>query len=128
MFRSNSKQAHQRQRMATDRQWQRCVYRNLAPVALLVGVGQALMIQLLTSESALMRWSGGPPWMLILVAQAAFTALLCLALWFLSLRITHSVVGPARVIQTALEQLARGSFDSRLELRKRPYLPAPGSG
>ena len=57
-----------------------------------------------------------------LATNGVFLAVIVLGLWLASVRLTHSVVGPAQVIDTAVRNLRHGKFDSRLTLRRRDYL------
>ncbi len=48
--------------------------------------------------------------------------LLFIVLVATTVRITHSVAGPAKVIERAIDDLRNGKYDSRLKLRDKDYL------
>jgi hypothetical protein len=111
-----------RRRLLLDPQWQISRFRTLAFVALGVCAVQAVANHLVSSLDVLDRWSGEQVALLALGTNALFVGLLGAGLWFATLRITHSIVGPARVLQRAIEALAQDRFDGRVELRQSDYL------
>lgn len=120
-------QRQRRRKYLLDPGWQLSIFRNVAVVALLVGLLQMVGTYAVASQDPLDRWSGQQIGFLAFATNGLFLALVFFALWMVSLRVTHAVVGPAKVIQEAVDGLIIGDFDRRLTLRQRDYLQALAS-
>jgi hypothetical protein len=109
-----------RRSIMVDRKWQSAVATRLIVSAMLVvALTQILMIVFLasggqdaTEEATEDRW-----YLAGLLTSALQLVLLVVTMWWATIRITHSVAGPALVIERALDAMREGRFDSRLTLR-----------
>ena len=109
-----------RRSIMVDRKWQSSVATRLIVSAMfVVAVTQILMIVFLASggeepaeEASIDRW-----YLAALLTSALQLVLLVITMWWSTVRITHSVAGPALVIERALDAMREGRFDSRLKLR-----------
>jgi hypothetical protein len=109
-----------RRSIMVDKRWQSSVATRLIVSAMLVvALTQILMIVFLASggedpaeEATADRW-----YVAALLTSAMQLVLLVVTMWWSTIRITHSVAGPAMVIERALDAIREGRFDSRLKLR-----------
>ncbi|HEX6810576.1 MAG TPA: hypothetical protein VF384_03030 [Planctomycetota bacterium] len=102
-----------------DEKWQASVATRLAIAAMcVVALTQIVMIFFLSSGDTPEEMDSGE-WRLAAVGVSALQLILLVgALWRTSIRITHSVAGPAWVLEKAIDAMCEGKFDSRLTLRR----------
>jgi hypothetical protein len=113
---------NRRSKYVLDPRWQLSVSFGVAGLALGAGLLYLLGTYFLASKDALESLSGSQTAFLALVVNALYFLILAGLLFVIVLRITHAVVGPARVLKTAVEGMRIGRFDCRLTLRKGDYL------
>lgn len=111
-----------RSRYLIDSRWQSTLASGTVAVAAVVSLLSFLSSYFLTSSERLERLSSGQIGLLAILVNAICIALLASVLVFVTIRLTHTVAGPAKVLLSAVEALRVGRFDSRLELRKHDYL------
>jgi methyl-accepting chemotaxis protein len=111
-----------RRRYLLDSRWQAAVAGGTVAVAAVVGLLGFLVSYALTNSERLERLSSGQLGLLAALVNALYIALVTSVLVLMAIRLTHTVAGPARVLQRAIDALRSGRFDSRLELRKHDYL------
>src|SRR5712671_1720010 len=106
-----------------DPKWQTAVAtRMIGACVLVVGLAQIVIIELLSRADTLDEMSS-TQWLFAAVLSSSLQLLLVFAvLWRATIRITHSVAGPAMVIERAVDNICAGKFDSRLTLREGDYL------
>ena len=109
-----------RRSIMVDRKWQSSVATRLIVSAMfVVALTQILMIVFLATggqdsaeETSVEQW-----YVAALLTSALQLVLLVVTMWWSTIKITHSVAGPALVIERALEAMREGRFESRLKLR-----------
>ena len=109
-----------RRSIMVDRKWQSSVATRLIIAAMLVvALTQIVMIVFLASGGEEMpeEASGDRWYFAALLTSALQLVLLVVTMWWSTIKITHSVAGPALVIERALDAMREGRFDSRLKLR-----------
>lgn len=114
-----------RRSIMVDRQWQSSVATRLIVSAMcVVAVTQIVMIFFLASgsEEPTQEGSSDPWYLAVMLTSALQLILLVVTMWWATIRITHSVAGPAMVIERALDAMREGRFDTRLKLRNRDAL------
>jgi hypothetical protein len=108
-----------RRSFMVDAKWQSSVASHLIVSAMVVvALTQIIMIYFLSSGESLDEMSSGEWRLAAMLTSALQLVLLVGAMWRTTIRITHSVAGPASVIEQAIDAMCEGRFDSRLELRK----------
>ena len=109
----------QRRSFMVDAKWQSSIASHLIISAMVVvALTQIIMIYFLSSGESLDEMSSGEWRLAAMLTSALQLVLLVGAMWRTTIRITHSVAGPASVIERAVDAMCEGRFDSRLELRK----------
>ncbi|HEU4420399.1 MAG TPA: hypothetical protein VFT55_15795 [Planctomycetota bacterium] len=114
-----------RRLVMVDRHWQTSVATRLIVSAMVViALTQIVMIFFLASgvEETTQEPSSEQWYLTVLLTSALQLVLLVGTMWWAAIRITHSVSGPALVIERALDAMREGRFDSRLKLRDRDAL------
>ena len=114
-----------RRSVMVDRQWQSSVATRLIVSAMVVvAVTQIVMIFFLASgvDETTQETSSEQWYVAVLLTSALQLVMLVGTMWWSAIRITHSVAGPALVIERALDAMREGRFDSRLTLRDRDAL------
>ena len=102
-----------------DEKWQSSIASHLIVSAMfVVALTQVIMIWVLSSGESPDEMSSGEWRLAAMVTSALQLVLLVGAMWRTAIRITHSVAGPACVIERAVDAMCEGRFDSRLTLRK----------
>src|SRR5262245_22874757 len=108
-----------RQSFMVDAKWQSSIASHLIISAMVVvALTQIIMIYFLSSGESLDEMSSGEWRLAAMLTSALQLVLLIGAMWRTTIRITHSVAGPALVLERAIDAMCEGRFDSRLELRK----------
>ena len=112
-----------RQRVVVDRKWQSAVATRVVGTGMsVVAIVQLGVMAMLTWGDVLESLSGTQLVVIAFLISGAQAVLLCAILWVTIIRITHSVAGPAMVLERAVDNLCQGKFDSRLTLRNGDYL------
>ena len=114
-----------RRSVMVDRHWQSSVATRLIVSAMaVVAMTQIVMIFFLASgvDETTQETSSDQWYLAVLLTSALQLVLLVGTMWWAAIRITHSVAGPASVIERALDAMREGRFDSRLQLRDRDAL------
>jgi hypothetical protein len=111
-----------RRQFVVDRQWQLSLSFGAAAVVLGSGALALLATYALTSESNIESMTGREIGVLALLINGVYFGLVAAGAAIAIVLVTHSVSGPARVLEQAVDCLSRGKFDCRLTLRKRDYL------
>lgn len=109
-----------RRSIMVDRHWQTSVATRLIVSAMVViALTQTVMVFCLSSgvEETTQETSSDQWYLTVLLTSALQLVLLVGTMWWAAIRITHSVAGPALVIERALDAMREGRFDSRLKLR-----------
>ena len=108
-----------RRSFMVDEKWQSSIASHLIVSAMVVvALTQIIMIYFLSSGESLDEMSSGEWRLAAMLTSALQLVLLVGAMWRTTIRITHSVAGPASVLERAIDAMCEGRFDSRLELRK----------
>ena len=111
-----------RQSFVVDKKWQGTVTTRLILSAMVaVALVQLLAIHFLANGD-LMDMSSGEWGLAALLISGLQMVAIFVALWRSTMRITHSVAGPAWVIEQAVDAMREGKYDSRLTLRDGDYL------
>jgi hypothetical protein len=116
-----------RRKYVLDARWQYSVSAGVAGTALATGLLFFLGTYLLASGDPIESLSGTETAMLALTVNALYFLILAGLLFWVVLRITHAVVGPAMLLERAIDGLKEGRFDCRLSLRRGDYLKSLAS-
>jgi nitrate/nitrite-specific signal transduction histidine kinase len=88
-----------------------------------VALTQIVMFFFLASGGEEPAQEPSDQWYLVVMLTSALQLVLLVAtMWWATIRITHSVAGPAMLIERALDAMREGKFDSRLTLRDNDAL------
>ena len=111
-----------RRQFLVDRKWQLSM--SVGAAAVLLGAGALSLIAsyALTSDDSIENMTGREIGMLALLVNGIYFVMVAGGAALAIVFITHSVSGPARVLERAVQGLTVGKFDCRLTLRKRDYL------
>ena len=111
-----------RQSFVVDKKWQGTVTTRLILSAMVaVALVQLLAIHFLANGD-MMDMSSAEWGLAALLISGLQMVAIFVALWRSTMRITHSVAGPAWVIEQAVDAMREGKYDSRLTLRDGDYL------
>lgn len=116
------KPPRRRRRLLVDPRWQLRNWRLTASAALAAGVGHVIICLGLLGGTTLEDLSGEQIGLLALAVNFLFFVLLAGALYFVTVRLTHAVAGPAQVLTRAVEGLQQGDYHRRTRLRDADYL------
>ena len=111
-----------RRRYLIDPQWQLSVTGVAVGTAGVISLLCLVASYYLTTDESIQLLSSGQLGILAIAINALYFALIATVFIVITMRFTHTVAGPALVIQRAVEALREGRFDSRLQLRKHDYL------
>jgi hypothetical protein len=111
-----------RRQFIVDRKWQ--ISLSVGVTATLLGAGAFTLLAsyALTSDDRLESMTGREIGTMAMLINGIYFVLVALAAGFAIMFITHSVSGPARVLEQAVDGFTKGKFDGRLTLRKSDYL------
>ncbi len=124
---ASAKSPNRRRKYVLDPRWQLSVSLGVAGLALGTGLLCLLGTYFFLSNDPLESLSGSQIALVALIVNAGYFVILSGLTLFVALRITHAVVGPAMVLERAIEGLRNGRFDSRLKLRQGDYLKSLAS-
>jgi hypothetical protein len=111
-----------RRRYLIDSRWQLTVTWVAAGTALLVSVLFLVAGHFLTASAFLDGLSSSQIGFMAIAINALYFVMMTAVFAVMTVRFTHTIAGPARVLRDAVEALRAGRFDGRLRLRKYDYL------
>jgi hypothetical protein len=114
--------SNRRKKHLLDAKWQLAIAFGAAALVLAVGLLYLISSSVLTPSDPLSSLSGRETARLALAVNAIYFFSLAGLFFFVALRITHKVTGPALVLARAVEGLREGDFEPRLALRHGDYL------
>src|SRR5262245_64375244 len=98
-----------RRSFMVDEKWQSSIASHLIVSAMVVvALTQIIMIYFLSSGESLDQMSSGEWRLAALLTSALQLVLLVGAMWRTTIRITHSVAGPALVLERAIDAMCEG--------------------